>query len=153
MKSKLSVPALATLTCVAMLTLGASGAAQAHDVDDIFWSIGMASPGIRIGVSNAPTVVVQPPIYVPQPVYVEQYPVYVERPVIYAPPVVYYGYPGRAYGHGRKHHGHHEDHDGYRDYGYGGGDRIVYGQRNFELQREGRREGHGQGHHGDNNDD
>jgi hypothetical protein len=125
MNTKFSVSTLASVACVAALTLGASGAAQAQD--DIFWSIGMASPGVRIGISNAPAVVVQPPIYVqPRPYYV------VPRPVVYMPPPpVVYGYPGWG-------HRFQGGHEGYRGYGY-------RGQERFEHERGGRGEGRGEG--------
>jgi hypothetical protein len=126
MNTKISVSSLATVACVAALTLGASGAAQAHD--DIFWSVGMSSPGVQIGMSNAPTVVVQPPVYV------QQAPVYVPRPVVYMPPqpVVYgYGYGYRNY----------REHEGYRGYGYRGGERGEYRhEERFEHERGGRGE-------------
>ena len=93
MKSNISVPALATLTCVAVLTLGASGAAQAQD--DVYWSIGMSAPGMQVGVSNAPTVVVRPPMYVLPP------PVYVPRVVYESPREVYYRHAHAVdHGHG-----------------------------------------------------
>ena len=84
------------------------GASKAH-ARDVYWSVGVDSPGVSVGVSNAP-----PPRVVvhPRPVYVEQAPVVVypghrhPRPVYVAPaPVVYvgdYGYPGdRHYRHDR----------------------------------------------------
>jgi hypothetical protein len=105
MKSKISVPALATLACVTVLTLGAS-AAQAQE--DVYWSIGMSAPGIQLGVSNAPAVVVRPPVYaVPAPVYAIPAPVYPAPRVVYEPPrqvyyrqamPVHYGHTGYAYG-------------------------------------------------------
>ena len=91
------------------------GASKAH-AGDVYWSVGVDSPGVSVGVSNAPPprVVVHPsPVYVhPRPVFVEQAPVVVypgyrhPRPVYVAPaPVVYvddYGYRGdRHYGHDR----------------------------------------------------
>lgn len=117
MKAKSSLKALAAMVCTAALTLAASGAAQAHG-DNIYWSIGMSSPGVQVGVSSAPPMVMYPPVYV------------TPRPVIYMPagPVVY-GPPGW-----RRHHGHH---GGYQNYGYerhGG-----HGERGGEGQREGRR--------------
>jgi hypothetical protein len=123
MNTKISVSTLASVACVAALTLGASGAVRAQD--NVFWSIGMSSPGVRIGVSNAPAVVVQPPVYVQQaPVYVAP------RPVVYVPQPVVYGYSGW----GRRYGGH----EGYRSYGYRGEER-------FEHERGGRSEGRGEG--------
>lgn len=107
-------------------TLGAAGVAQARS--DVFWSVGVGSPGVAIGVGNLP-----PPVYVaPQPVYVAPPPVYVQprpvyvqpRPVYYGPPpahyapprVVYRPGPGYYWGDGhhrkpRKHHRRHGDWD------------------------------------------
>ena len=79
--------------------------AQARDV---YWSVGVNSPGVQVGVSNGP------PIYVqhPRPVYVQPAPVVVypgygngyrsgygygyERPRYVAPPPVYYPQPARV---------------------------------------------------------
>jgi hypothetical protein len=133
MNTKISVSTLASMACVAALTLGASGVAQAQE--DIFWSVGMSSPGVRIGVSNAPAVVVQ------HPVYVQQAHVYVApRPVVYmAPQPVYYGY-----GYGNRSY---REHEGYRSYGYRGGERGEYrrGGERFDHERGGRSEGRGEG--------
>lgn len=88
MKTIFSVRGLAALAAAVAITLGTSSAAHANGGDTIYWSIGMSSPGVQIGVSNG-QVMVRPPIYV-------------VRPPIYMPPVVY-GPPGW---HHRKHHGH-----------------------------------------------
>lgn len=100
--------------------LGVAGMAQARDV---YWSVGVGSPGISVGVGNVPPVYYAPqPVYVqPAPVYVEPRPVYVAPPVYYAPPRVryrpapvhYYGPPGH-YKHNkkwRKKHRHYDDWD------------------------------------------
>lgn len=92
----------------ALAVLGFAGAAQARD--NVYWSIGVESPGIAVGVTNARPVYVQPaPVYVyPQPVYVQPAPVYVQpRPVYVVPAPVYYG---RPYGWHKK-HGHHDRDD------------------------------------------
>ena len=110
------------LACVAGLcALGAASVAQARDVN---WSIGIASPGVSVGVSNHRPVVVYPqpvygapvygrPVYVhPQPVYqVRPMPGYVQPVVVHPyPPVVVYGQPD--YGRKHKHrHGHRHDRD------------------------------------------
>ena len=98
--------------------LGAVGVAQARDV---YWSVGVGSPGVAVGVGNVPPayygpapVYVQPaPVYVaPPPVYVRPRPVYVEQPyyapprVVYRPAPVYYGPPGHWHKKPRKHHRH-----------------------------------------------
>lgn len=91
MKINRSVYSTAAAAALAVAALGATGAAQAGDV---FWSLGLSSPGVAVGVANAPPVYVAPqPVYVqPQPVYVQPRPVYVQpAPVYYqsAPPVYY----------------------------------------------------------------
>lgn len=78
MKVQGSAGSLVAVAALALLALGASGAAQARDV---FWSVGVASSGVQLGVSNAPPLVVQRPVVVlPQPVY------YGPPPVVYALP-------------------------------------------------------------------
>jgi hypothetical protein len=146
MNTKFSASTLASAACVAALTLGASGAAQAQE--DIYWSIGMSSPGVQIGMSNAPTVYVQPPVYVQAPVYVQQRPVYVApRQVVYMPPQpVVYGYPGYGYRNYREHEGYRgygyrneQERVGYRGYGYRGEERFEHrGEGRFEQERGGR---------------
>ena len=114
-----SVVAVATLGVSA---LAMSGAAQARDVA---WSVGIASPGVQIGVSNAPQVIYRQPVYVPQTVYYSkpqvvyaQPPVrYVQPQVVYAPQPYYVGAtfaPTVVYRDwGPRHHGHKPrwDHD------------------------------------------
>ena len=88
MKIHRSVRAMAALAAVGATALGASGAAQARDV---FWSVGVASPGVQVGVSNAPPVVYQRPVFVPQPVYYGQpQVVYTQPQVVYTQPQVVY---------------------------------------------------------------
>lgn len=98
-------------TAVAVVALVTAGAAQA---DDVFWSIGLSSPGVQLGVSNAQPVLIQQPMYVePYPVYVRPRPVYIApRPVIYVRPApIYYGPPQYIQsgwerpGHGWRRHG------------------------------------------------
>ncbi|MDO5694016.1 MAG: hypothetical protein Q4G70_16310 [Pseudomonadota bacterium] len=78
--------------------LGTLGVAQARDV---YWSVGVGSPGLTVGVGNAPPVYYGPaPVYVqPRPVYVQPRPVYVQPPAYYAPPRVVYR-PAAVYGGG-----------------------------------------------------
>ena len=60
------------------LAVAAVAAVQpAHARDNVIWSVGVASPGVSIGLSNAAPVYVQPaPVYVqPAPVYVQPAPV------------------------------------------------------------------------------
>lgn len=89
MKTSLSTRALAAAT----LALASLGPAQA--ADEVYWSIGLSSPGVQLGLSNVPQVVVQPRLYSPPylvysepyPVYRRPRPVYVEpRPIVYVQP-------------------------------------------------------------------
>ena len=118
--AKHSAWALAGAASVAVLTLGASTAAIAGDV---YWSVGLSSPGVQLGVFSPHPVYVQPqPYYVqqqpvysqpqviytqPRPVYVQPQPVYVQpRPVYVQPqPVVVYNgwrHPGHGWHHGAR---------------------------------------------------
>ena len=96
-----------TFAAAGLVALAAVGtAAQARD--NVYWSLGVASPGVAIGVGNvAPVYVAPPPVYVaPPPVY------YAPRPVVVAPAPVYYGGPV-YYGYGKhkhKHRGHGRGH-------------------------------------------
>ena len=123
---KTTAKSLAALALTASLALGASGAAQAGDV---FWSIGMAQPGIHIGVSNMPPpVIVAPAVVYPRPVYVPP------PRVVYLPPrPVYYGYQSyQGYGHGHDRHDRWDDRRGYDrrgDRDIGRGDRGDRGHR------------------------
>lgn len=143
MKSSRSVYSLAAAATLAMAALGAGTAAQAGDV---FWSVGVASPGVQVGVSNAPPVVVHqrpvivypqpqvvyappPVVYYPQPVYQQPQVVYQQPQVVYQQP--YYTqagwiYPGYRYG-WDKHHGH--------DNRHGGWDRDEHGDRDDHRGR------------------
>jgi hypothetical protein len=109
-----------------------TGAAHARGGDDVYWSIGVNSPGVAVGVSNAPPVVVHQsypsytpyPVYQPRPVYqrpivIQHNPVVVHQPYPYryVQPVVVapqpYYHPGRGHQHHWKgHHGRgHDRHD------------------------------------------
>ncbi len=97
---------------LALAALGMTAAAQAGDV---YWSIGLSSPGVQVGVANAPPVIVHQPVYSrPYPVYRETYPVYWQppvvyvapRPVIYVQPAPFYMPPPRYVRAEWKHHGH-----------------------------------------------
>lgn len=110
---------LAAAGALALVAVGTS--AQARDV---FWSVGITSPGVAVGVGNAavyapaPVYVAPAPVYVaPRPVYVAPQPVYVAPPAYYVRPApVYYTYYGDGYTHdhrhgkGRGHRPHHHHH-------------------------------------------
>ena len=119
----------------AVLSIAAMGfSSGAHARGDVSFSVGVSTPGVVIGVSNAYPVYTSPTYgyhqpaygYYPQPVYVQPqpvyrpHPVYVQEPVYLAPPPVYY----RG--------GHHYRHDEHGHRGHGG-----HGPGN----------GHGKGHH------
>lgn len=122
-----------------------AGLTQAH-ASDVYWSVGIQQPGVSVGVSNAPPVVVhqypgvrhRPVVVYQQPVVVHQPYPYV-RPVVVAPQPVYY----QSYGHAqrwddrrdrqhKKWHKRHDRHDRYdRDdrYDRGDDDRRGHGRR------------------------
>lgn len=82
----------------------------AHARDNVIWSVGVASPGVSIGLSNAAPVYVQPaPVYVqPAPVYVQPAPVVVQRPVPVQP--IAWVPPGYVVREAKRHHHHHHHH-------------------------------------------
>lgn len=107
------------------------GSAHARGGNDVYWSVGITQPGVAVGVSNTPPVVVHQsypsytpyPVYQPRPVYqrpivIQHTPVVVHQPYPYryVQPVVVapqpYYQPGRGHWkdrHGRGHgHGHHK---------------------------------------------
>ncbi|MEO8249934.1 MAG: hypothetical protein ABI589_11235 [Burkholderiales bacterium] len=92
--------ALAGAACLGLAALVLAPAAQARG--NVYWSIGVGSPGVSVGVTNAypvyttpaPIYSAPPPVYVqPRPVYVQPRPVYVQPQQIYAPSPVYYSAP------------------------------------------------------------
>lgn len=110
---------------VGALALSA-GHAHARD-NSVYWSVGVNGPGVSVGVSNAPAVVVSPPVVIaPRPYVVQPRPVIVQpayaypypypyryvRPVVVVEEPYYAPYPGRRYWDGR--------HDR-RDWGHGRG--------------------------------
>ncbi|MGV8804473.1 MAG: hypothetical protein ACWA6Y_05890 [Polaromonas sp.] len=126
---------------LAVAVMGFAGAAQARD--NVYWSVGVGTPGAVVNVGNSgypQPVYVQPaPVYVqPAPVYVQPRPVYVQpRPVYVAPQPVYYERPR---GHRRHGHGSGQYWRGYRD-GSGAGYAPVYYGRDGGYDRDDRRHG------------
>lgn len=115
MKINRSVYATAAAAALALAAFGATGAAQARNV---FWSVGVNSPGVALGFSNAPPVYYQPqPVYVqPQPVYMEPQGYYVEPGPIYRAGWVRPGYYGERWrGRGGRHEQHSQHGHGDRD--------------------------------------
>lgn len=78
--------------CIALAALTLAPAA--HAGSNVYWSIGVTSPGVAVGASNAYPVYAAPaPVYAaPAPVYVQPRPVYVQPQPAYGPPPVYYNY-------------------------------------------------------------
>ena len=140
------LPGLAfKVMAAAVLLVGAAGVATRAHADNLYWSVGVGSPGVSVGITNGwpgPVYVQPAPVYVHlAPVYLRPAPVFVQpvavAPVYYqAVPVYQPGWapPGRAHGwYKNRGHGHHGHHGGY------GGDRDHDGQR--EGPREGHRDG------------
>jgi hypothetical protein len=119
------------LMAAAVLLVGAAGVATRAHADNLYWSVGVGSPGVSVGISNGwpgPVYVQPAPVYVhPAPVYLRPVPVFVQpvAPIYYqAVPVYQPGWapPGRAHGwhkyRGQGHrngHGGDREHDGHRD--------------------------------------
>lgn len=90
MSSQSRLYRLAAAAVVGASALVAGGAAQARDV---FWSVGVGSPGVQVNASNAPQLLYpRPVVVVPQPVY------YAQPAVVYQPPQVVYQLPQVVYG-------------------------------------------------------
>ena len=136
MTTRNSLGKLVGAGALALAGMGAGGSAMAQDV---YWSVGLASPGVQVAVSNAPAVPYYPRTYVvqPQPIYVQP------APVHHAYPVYSTGYP-QVYG------------PGYGP-GYGSGYGRVYGRPVVIAQppvytgwnrvwHRGHGHGHGNGH-------
>ena len=115
-RSMFSRPLKSGAAVLAVATLGLAGAAHA---DNLTWSLGLSSPGVAVGVSNAqpvygrplPVVVHPQHIYVqPRPIYVQPRPVYVQPHVIYRqqPQVVYVQPAPHVIYPGWRHHERHE---------------------------------------------
>lgn len=99
---------------------GAASVAQARD--NVYWSIGVNSPGVSVGVTNTRPVAVYPaPVVVhsPPPVIYHPMPSRSVRPVVVhtPPPVVVYGPPPRHHRHWDRHpgKGHKHGHRRWRD--------------------------------------
>lgn len=108
---------LALIAAAGFFSAGFAGMARANDVT---WSVGVASPGVSIGVTNS-----RPVVVVPAPVYVQTVPVYRRpAPVFVQPQVVYVQPQPPSYGwykeRGNKHHDKHgrRDDRGWEHQGY-----------------------------------
>jgi hypothetical protein len=106
-KANRSIAAFGAAAALALAAFGFAGAAQARD--NVTFSVGVAAPGVAVGVTNGYPAypVYQQPVYVqPAPVYYQPAPVYYPRPVYrpapvyYQPAPIYYGpryYPRHGY--------------------------------------------------------
>lgn len=120
--------ALAAVAVAAGLWAVGSGQAQARGGQgDVYWTIGVNSPGVTVGVSNAPPprqVVVQPRpvvVYPSAPVVIHQPYPYAQHVVVHPRPVVYHGVGPRwderherrhwKHKHRRHHHDRYDDDD------------------------------------------
>ena len=108
---------------VSAVLIGVAGFASSARADNIHWSIGLGSPGLTIGMTNARPL----PIFVqPQPYYGQAVPVYMhpgaiytqQMPIYVQPQAVYqqgWAVQGRGYGMGQRH----DRRFGHRDQGRG----------------------------------
>lgn len=125
-KANRSVAAFGAAAALALASLGFAGAAQARD--NVTFSVGVATPGVHVGVTNGYPVYPQPVYVQPAPVYYQPAPVYYPRPV-YVRPAPVYVVPQPVY---------YPRHGGY----YG----PRYGYAPVYYQRPGGHRGHGHGH-------
>lgn len=108
-KANRSVVVASAMATLAVAAMGFAGVAQARD--NVYWSVGVGTPGAVVNVGNVGSVYQQlQPVYVqPQPVYVQPVPVYYQPRPVYVQPQVVYRVPQPVYYghlHGRnKHHG------------------------------------------------
>ena len=137
-KANRSVVMAGAIATLAVAAMGFAGSAQARD--NVYWSVGVGTPGAVVNVGNVgypQPVYVQPqPVYVqPAPVYVRPQPVFVRpQPVYLAPEPVYYERHHRRH---HRHNGGYYERDG-RD-GYGSGYGQVYYQRDGRDGYDGNR--------------
>ena len=87
-KANRSVVVAGAIATLAVAAMGFAGSAQARD--NVYWSVGVGTPGAVVNVGNVGSVYPQPVYVQPQPVYVQPAPVYVQpRPVYVRPRPVY----------------------------------------------------------------
>jgi len=131
-KANRSLALAGAAATLAVASLGFAGAAQARD--NVSFSVGIAAPGVAVGVTNAYPVYQQPVYVQPAPVYYQPAPVYYQPRPVYVRPAPVYVVPQPVYYGPRHGHGHHGGYyvQGPRPgYGYGPGYRAapVYYQR------------------------
>lgn len=90
---------MVALAMVAGMWAISAAIAPAH-ARDVYFSIGVNTPGVSVGVSNAPVVQYHPPAVVHYPPPVVHYPppvVHYPQPVVVQPPTVVYPRPVLVY--------------------------------------------------------
>jgi hypothetical protein len=112
------------------LLIGVVAYSASARADNVYWSIGLGSPGVTIGMTNARPL----PIFVqPQPYYGQPSPVFMHPGAIYSQQVPIYVQPrpvyqqgwagqGRQHGKGKKNDRRHDNRGhgrGQQGYGYG----------------------------------
>ena len=155
-----NIDSVSSFVAVATLVWGVLGTAATAHAGDVYWTVGVSSPGVQVGVSSGGRYGNYAPAYVqPYPVYVQSYPVYnqsypvyeTSNPVVYVRPETVYVRPTPVYGtqyqyapvewqragsgwrHGHRHHPHNQ-------YNTGGYD------RDGGYYRQGGHDGHHSGH-------
>ncbi len=101
--------------CVAAGMMGLLWSAQSAQANDVYWSIGVHQPGVSVGVSNAPQVIVQP---APRVIYAPPRVVYGAPPVVVYPQPLYrtqWAPPGHSKHWHKGRHGHRHDWDDRHD--------------------------------------
>ena len=92
---------------IALLAIGLSGAAHAQQ-QQVYWSVGLSSPGVQLGVGSAQPMLVLQPGY--QPLYLQSRPVYLApQPVYYVRPAPVLMAPPQHMRGGWRHRGHRQD--------------------------------------------
>lgn len=112
-KTNRSIAVSSVMAACALAAIGFTASAQARD--NVYWSVGVGSPGVSVGVTNARPVFAQPvyaqPVYVQQqPVYVQPRPVYVQPEPVYVQPRPYYVQQEPVYVVPERHHWHRSHH-------------------------------------------
>lgn len=112
-----------SLVAVGALALAAVGMATSAQAGDVFWSIGVNSPGVQLGVANGAPMVMVPVYTEPRVVYRQPRVVYEEpRQVVYVRQAPVYIAQPQYVQFERRHRGHRHGKDRYesRDFDDGG---------------------------------
>ena len=147
-----SINSASSMVAVVTLVLGGLGAAATAQAGDVYWTVGVSSPGVQVGVSNGWRYGTYQPAYVqPYPVYNQPYSVYTQPYTVYEAPNVVYVRPAPVYvtqyqyapvewqrsGPGWRQGHRHHPHNQYNSGGY---------DRDGGYNREDSRDGHHSGH-------